>query len=284
MATETQPIAVQWPKEVRLPVVLNFEHHAGESAPTRPGDRPQANVRDQMEYGARRGIWNILEMLDKLGIGATFFVNGVTAENFPEGVRAAHAAGHEIAGMGYNLDKVRTASWEREEAVVRRAKKALAEVCGVDIQGWRCPDYRISPQTFEVLAAEGFVWDSTMLNDDLPYQLKCEAKSLIEIPFTTSTSEKSHVAFPYPMRGGPSGLASVWNNEFDVLYRESDQEPRFLILSLSTWASGRPTPLRTLRKFLERVIAHNDVQFARCSEIAQWCTATASSQAKKVIQ
>lgn len=286
MATETQPIAVQWPKEVRLPVVLNFEHQAGEGAPTRPGDHPQANVRDQMEYGARRGIWNILEMLDKLGIRTTFFVNGVTAETFPEGVRAAHAAGHEIAGMGYNLDRVRTANWEREEAVVRRAKKALAQVCGVDIQGWRCPDYRISPQTFEVLAAEGFVWDSTMLNDDLPYQLKCEVKSLIEIPFTTSTSEKSHVAFPYPMRGGPGGLASVWNNEFDMLYRESDQEPRFLILSLSTWACGRPTPLRTLRKFLERVIAHNDVQFVRCSEIAQWCTAAATvgSQAKKVIQ
>ena len=86
------------------------------------------------------------------------------------------------------------------------------------------------------------------------------------------------------MRGGPSGLASVWNNEFDVLYRESEQEPRFLILSLSTWASGRPTPLRTLRTFLERVIAHNDVQFARCSEIAQWCTAATGSQAKEVIQ
>src|SRR5438270_13543794 len=105
MATEAHPIDVRWPKEVRLPVVLNFEHQAGEAAPMRPGDRPQANVRDQMEYGARRGIWNILEMLDTLGITATFFVNGVTAEEYPEGVRAAHGAGHEIAGMGYNLER-----------------------------------------------------------------------------------------------------------------------------------------------------------------------------------
>jgi peptidoglycan/xylan/chitin deacetylase (PgdA/CDA1 family) len=279
MAIEAQPVDVRWPKEVRLPVVLNFEHQAGEGAPLRPGDRPQANVRDQMEYGARRGIWNILEMLDKLGIKATFFVNGTTAENFPEGVRAAHNAGHEIAGMGYNLDRVRTASREHEERVVRKAAKALADVCGTKIQGWRCPDYRISPQTFDVLAAEGFVWDSTLLNDDVPYRLNCEAKSLIEIPFTTSTTEKAHVAFPYPMRGGPSGIASAWNNEFDVLYRESEGEPRFLILSLTTWATGRPTPLRTLRKFLERVIAHNDVQFARCAEIAQWCGGSADAQA-----
>jgi allantoinase len=279
MAIQAQPIDVRWPKEVRLPVVLNFEHQAGEGAPSRPGDRPQANVRDQMEYGARRGIWNILEMLDKLGIKATFFVNGGTAESFPLGVRAAHDGGHEIAGMGYNLDRVRTASREREESIVRKSAKVLADVCGAKIQGWRCPDYRISPQTFEVLAAEGFTWDSTMLNDDLPYRLDCETKSLIEIPFTTSTMEKGHVAFPYPMRGGPSGIASAWNNEFDVLYRESEREPRFLILSLTTWASGRPTPLRTLRKFLERVIAHNDVQFARCTEIAQWCSGSTAAQA-----
>jgi peptidoglycan/xylan/chitin deacetylase (PgdA/CDA1 family) len=279
MATEEQPIEITWPKELRLPVVLTFEHQAGEGAPMRPGDHPQANVRDQMEYGARRGIWNILEMLDNLGLKATFFVNGVTAETFAEGVRAAHNAGHEIAGMGYNLDRVRTVSREREEAIVRRAARVLADVCGAKIQGWRCPDYRISPQTFEILAAEGFVWDSTMLNDDLPYRLNCEAKSLIEIPFTTSTTERSHVAFPYPVRGGPGGVASAWNNEFDVLYRESEKEPRFLILSLTTWAAGRPTPLRALRQFLERVITHNDIQFARCADIAQWCGGTAGSQA-----
>jgi peptidoglycan/xylan/chitin deacetylase (PgdA/CDA1 family) len=272
MATEVQlPMKTCWPKGVRLPVVVTFEHQSGEGAPMRPGERPNANYHGQLQYGARRGIWHVLELLDTLGIKSTFFVSGVTAEQYPDAVRAAHQAGHEIAGMGYNFDRVRTASREKEQAVVRRAARTLADTCGAAVKGWRCPDYRISPQTFEVLAAEGFVWDSSMLNDDLPYRLDCEAKPLIEIPFTTSTTEKSHVAFPYPMRGGPSGIAAAWNNEFDVLHQESQTEPRFLILSLATWASGRPTPLRTLRKFLERVIAHNDVQFARCVDIADWC-------------
>ena len=73
------------------------------------------------------------------------------------------------------------------------------------------------------------------------------------------------------MRGGPTGLSHVWKNEFDMLYRETDTEPRFMILSLQTWAAGRPAPLRILKPFLERVTAHNDVQFARCCEIATWC-------------
>jgi hypothetical protein len=80
------------------------------------------------------------------------------------------------------------------------------------------------------------------------------------------------------MRGGPSGVASVCNNEFDILYRESANEPRFLILSLQTWAAGRPTPLRTLKTFLTRVIAHNDVKFTQCSDMAEWCGRSAASK------
>lgn len=267
-----------WPNGARLPVVLTFEHTSGEAAPMRPGDRPNANYFGQMEYGGRRGVWNILEMLDGLGIKSTFFVSGVTAEKFPDTVRAVHKAGHEIAGMGYNFEKVRTISREREQAIVRRSAKTLADTCGAQIKGWRCPDYRISPQTFDVLSAEGFRWDSSMLNDDLPYQLDTEGEPLIEIPFTTTTSEKSHVAFPYPMRGGPAGVASVWNNEFDILYRESDKAPRFLILSLQTWAAGRPTPLRTLKTFLTRVMTHNDVHFTQCGDLAGWCSTSPSKK------
>ncbi len=264
-------LETRWPTGVRLPVVLTFEHQAGEGAPLRPGEHPNANNYGQMEYGARRGIWNILELLDRLGIKSTFFVTGVSAEKFPEAVRAAEQAGHEIAGMGYSFERVRSASREREQAIVRRTIKALNDTCGVAIKGWRCPDYRISPQTFEVLATEGFAWDSSILNDDLPYQVHSEGGPLVEIPFTTSTADKAYVAFPYPVRGGPTGLSHVWANEFDVLYREAESSPRFMILSLQTWASGRPTPLRTLRTFLERVTAHNDIRFAMCGEIASWC-------------
>jgi peptidoglycan/xylan/chitin deacetylase (PgdA/CDA1 family) len=254
-------------------VVLTFEHQSGEGTPPKPGDRPNALMGGQIEYGARRGIWNVLELLDRTGIKGTFFVAGNTAEKYPDAVRAAHAAGHDIAGMSYNFEKVRTASRERETSVVRRTVKALQDVCGARITGWRCPDYRVSLQTHDILAAEGFAWDSSVLNDDLPYAFECESGRLIEIPFTMSTADKSFIAFPYPMRGGPDGLANVWDCEFEVLYRESATAPRFMIISMQTWAIGKPTPLRTLRQFLERIQAHNDVRFTRCDEIAAWCTA-----------
>jgi peptidoglycan/xylan/chitin deacetylase (PgdA/CDA1 family) len=225
-----------------------------------------------MQYGARTGIWNILEVLDKLNVKATFFVCGVTAEKYPDAIRAAHKAGHEIAGMSYSFDRVRTASTEREQGMVRKTAKAIEEVCGAKIRGWRCPDYRVSAQTLDILSQEGFTWDSSLLNDDFPSLFDCTGGKLIELPFTTSTADKTYIGYPYPMRGGPDGLANVWDSEFDVLYRESENASRFMILSIQTWATGRPAPLRTLRQFIERVSTHNDTQFARCGEIAAWCS------------
>jgi peptidoglycan/xylan/chitin deacetylase (PgdA/CDA1 family) len=272
MATElASALDFRWPTGVRLPVALTFEHQCGEGTPPRAGDRVNFLIGGQIEYGARRGIWNVLEELDKLNVKATFFTSGNTAEKYPDTVRAAHKAGHEIAGMSYNFEKVRTASREREQAMVRRTVKALQDTCGARIRGWRSPDYRVSHQTLDVLSDEGFAWDSSLLNDDLPYLMDCSGGKLVEIPFSTATADKTYIAFPYPMRGGPDGLANVWECEFEVLYRESADAPRFMIISMQTWAIGRPTPLRTLRRFLEKLSAHNDIQFARCEDIAGWC-------------
>ena len=260
-----------WPPGVRLPVVLTFEHQSGEGAPLFPGERPNYMVGGAMQYGARRGIWNILELLDKYQIKATFFVVGTTAERYPDTARAAAKAGHEIAGMSYAFESARTASTERERSIVRRSAQVLEGISGNRIQGWRCPDYRISPQTHDILAQEGFVWDSSMLNDDLPYFFECGSRHLVEIPFTTSTADKTFVGYPYPQRGGPDGLANVWNNEFEVLYRESEKVPRCLVLSLQTWATGRPATLRVLRQFLDRLAGHEEFRFVRCGELADWC-------------
>jgi peptidoglycan/xylan/chitin deacetylase (PgdA/CDA1 family) len=234
------------------------------------GERPNYMVGGAMQYGARRGVWNILELLEKYRVKATFFVLGTTAEKYPDTVRAAAKAGHEIAGMGYSFASIRTASEEQERANVRRSAKVLEDIAGVKIRGWRCPDYRVSPQTLDILAEEGLVWDSSLLNDDLPYLFETRAKKIVEIPFTTSTADKTYVGYPYPQRGGPDGLASVWNNELDVLYQESEKAPRLMNLSLQTWATGRPASLRVLGRLLERLVGHEEFCFADCGEIADW--------------
>src|SRR4051812_5269148 len=271
MATEVRAISdARWPDGVRLPVVLTFEHQSGEGTPPLPGDRPNYMIGGALEYGGRTGIWNILELLEAYDVAATFFVCGTTAEKYPDAVQAAHKAGHEIAGMSYSFERVRTANAAREQGMVRKTARVLKDICGAEIKGWRCPDYRVSPQTLDILSEERFLWDSSMLNDDLPCLFDCSGGQLIEIPFTTSTADKTFIGYPYPMKGGPDGLFDVWTCEFETLYRESELGTRFMILSIQTWATGRPAPLRTLEQFIERLQTYNDVRFASCGEIAAW--------------
>ena len=108
---------VRWPSGVRLPIMLTFEHQAGEGAPLFAGERPNYMVGGAMQYGARRGIWNILELLDTYRVKATFFVLGTTAEKYPETVQAAAKAGHEIAGMGYGFASIRPQARSRSARV-----------------------------------------------------------------------------------------------------------------------------------------------------------------------
>jgi peptidoglycan/xylan/chitin deacetylase (PgdA/CDA1 family) len=277
VAKEIGPITETcWPSGIRLPVALTFEHQSGEASPRLPGDRPNFMMGGAMEYGARTGIWNILELLDKLDVKATFMICGVTAQKYPESIKAVHAAGHEIAGMSFSFDRVRTMSFERERIIVAQTAKALNDICGAEITGWRCPDYRVSDQTLDVLSEQGLIWDSSYLNDDYPCLFQCAAGHLIEIPFTTSTADKTFIGYPYPQRGGPQALFDVWNSEYEVLHREGERSSRYMMLSLQTWATGRPVPLQALGQFIERVKRDNDAQFTRCSEIAGWCGAGVS--------
>jgi peptidoglycan/xylan/chitin deacetylase (PgdA/CDA1 family) len=274
MAKEIGPITEAcWPSDVRLPVALTFEHQSGEGTPPMPGGRPNYMIGGAIEYGARTGIWNVLELLDKLNVKATFMVCGATAQKYPDSIKAAHKAGHEIAGMSFSFDRVRTMSPDRERAVVVQTARALSDVCGGKIAGWRCPDYRVSDQTLDVLSEQGLTWDSSYLNDDYPCLFDCSGGRMIELPFTTSTADKTFIGYPYPQRGGPQSLFDVWNSEYEVLHREGESTLRYMMLSLQTWAIGRPAPLAALREFIERVKRDNDSQFTRCAEIAAWCNA-----------
>lgn len=264
---------VTWPESLRLPVALTFEVQAGEGAPRLPGDRPNAMVGGAIEYGARVGIWNILEVLAEAGAKATFFVCGTTAESYREMTRAIHAGGHELAGMSYGFDRVRTMSPERERAMVRRSADTLRQIAGTGISGWRCPDYRVSPHTLDVLSMEGFSWDSSLLNDDYPTLFDCAGGEMVELPFTTSTADKTFIGYPYPQRAGPQGLGGVWESEFSVLYKEARRAPRFMILSNQAWATGRPAPLRVLRRFIEQVAAQAGTRFVTCGQLADWSRA-----------
>jgi peptidoglycan/xylan/chitin deacetylase (PgdA/CDA1 family) len=65
------------------------------------GGATDARSLSRGEFGPRVGIPRLLELCERLGITATFFTPGHTADTFPETAATIAAAGHEIAAHGY---------------------------------------------------------------------------------------------------------------------------------------------------------------------------------------
>src|SRR5437879_5729831 len=90
-----------WRRDARVAVALSFncDHETIplRDAETRPGKLSQG------EYGSRVGARRIMDLLDRRGIRATFFMPAVSAMLHPEEARAYVDAGHEIGIHGWIL-------------------------------------------------------------------------------------------------------------------------------------------------------------------------------------
>ncbi len=71
------------------------------------------------EYGARAGVWRILDLFSARDLPLTAFAVGRALELNPEIGRALSAAGHEVAGHGYRWIDYRTVSEEEERRHIR---------------------------------------------------------------------------------------------------------------------------------------------------------------------
>ncbi|MCJ7443257.1 MAG: polysaccharide deacetylase family protein [Methanotrichaceae archaeon] len=104
----------------------------------------------------------ILDLLDKYGIHATFFIQGLVAENYPELIEQIFDQGHEIAYHGYShkpLYEMNEMDFEREIEISMRSLSRFRPV------GFRAPSFSLTNDTkwaLKILADHGFKYDSSV--------------------------------------------------------------------------------------------------------------------------
>lgn len=115
---------------------------------------------------------SILDLLAKTDNRATFFWLGWCAERHPGWVRRVAEAGHEIACHGWGhraLDQLADDEFRDE---LRRTRALLEDLGGRPVRGFRAPSLSLGPTTawmLEVLAEEGFAYDSSLLTTALRF-------------------------------------------------------------------------------------------------------------------
>ncbi len=106
---------------LRVALTFDAEH------PDRPNARP----------GTQEAL---IDLLDREGIRATFFVQGRWAETFPDTARLIGTAGHLVGSHSFYHARMPLFSDSGLDTDVRDAEHVLIDILGVDPKPWfRCP-------------------------------------------------------------------------------------------------------------------------------------------------
>jgi polysaccharide deacetylase family protein (PEP-CTERM system associated) len=119
-------------------------------------DRPHEAL--ERETGA------VLDLLDELGVRATFFLLGMTVANHRDLTQEVVRRGHEPACHGYAHRRVYDQSRDEFRADVERALEVIHDVTGRTPLAYRAPAFSINrrtPWAYEILGDAGLRYDSS---------------------------------------------------------------------------------------------------------------------------
>jgi len=122
---------------------------------------------DWDDYPTRveRNTNRVLDVFAAHDVRATFFTLGWVAERHPELIRRIVDEGHELGSHGFAHFRVFEQSPEEFRDGVRRTKRTLEDIGGVEVRGYRAATFSIGEGNlwaFEVLAEEGHVYSSSV--------------------------------------------------------------------------------------------------------------------------
>src|SRR6516162_6212603 len=236
---------LRWPNGKRLAVMIttNLEYWDVTKDTPKPfypggpgivgGDLP-GNVYDNpnwtwREYGQRVGVWRMFDIFDEFGVPSTCTMNAKIGLERRAVIDAALKRGWEIIAHNYvQTELLADYSFDenKEREVIRETLRVYEEVCGKPAKGWLSSSLRCTLNTVDIIAEEGLIFTTDLLNDDQPYLIETRSgKSIVSIPYTSEVND-----FTVFMRQGQdvNGAFNVFKEQFDWLYRESAVSGRFM--------------------------------------------------------
>lgn len=253
----------RWPDGCRCAVVLSFDFDAeSDELRSTPGKIvPLSKGR----YGPTVGVNRLLNLLEDFSVPGTFFVPGWVAENYREIVREIQGRKFEIAGHGYLHEKVSDLTLEEEKLVLRKCVEGIRQAIGTNPIGYRAPWFDFGKHSLELLTKFGFEYDSSLMNQDLPYFIKVDgvSKLLVELPVDWCLDD--YPAFEVD-RKSPRQVREIWQAEFNALYSDCS----LFNLTMHPECIGRPARIQMLRDFVRYMKSKPKVWFTSAIELAEW--------------
>lgn len=268
----TERPRLTWPDGARVAlwVVPNIEVFSlEEKVPIAAGgsgrapDIPQWSVRD---YGARVGVWRLMDALTEVGIRGTVALNSEVCDVYPPIIDACMKLRWEL--MGHNESNTRRLNEippEDERRVIQSVAVRIEKATGKRPAGWLGAGLQETWNTLDHLVAEGYRYVADWVNDDQPYVMSVGGKPLVSVPYSYEINDKP--AFESQHRT-PEEFDAMIRRQFDVLYREGASSGRVMAICLHPYIIGVPHRIDALRSALAYICGHQGVWRTTGAEIA----------------
>jgi allantoinase len=204
------------------------------------------------DYGNRVGIHRVLSALDSASVVPTFAVSTRLFEREPLLRDRIVGRGDEIMCHSWSMDTAHAGGLdeEAERELVARSVGRLRELTGQPVRGWLSPGKLNSPNTPDLIAAEGIEYFCDWVNDEVPYRWNVASGELWSMPLPTEISDTFTLV---DNLHSEESWADQVGDAADLLHAEAaEQGGRILALTVTPWLLGQPHRI----KHLERVLDH----------------------------
>lgn len=266
------PTDFLWPNDKRIAIFfrVSFEWWSDDKWPgigpmgnPLKAGVPDLNAVGWAEYGHRRGIFRILDVLARQKIKATVNVSGIMAERYPSTVRSITDAGHEVVAHSYTMDMIPAyLSEDEEKANIRRTTELIEKATGKRPKGWISPRSTPSLRSPRLLAEAGYEWHGDTLNDDLPYLIQYPDRSIVAFPNNTEVND-----LPLYMRYGnsPRVYVEIFEDWLESV-RKRETGPVRMDPAIHTHVFGRQPGLSMYERVIEIAKGSDDIWIGTRSE------------------
>lgn len=261
---------LRWPNGafVALWVIPNIEVFALDERITPESTHvpsvPEFGVRD---YGARVGIWRIMDVLERHGVRATVALNSEVCDVYPEIVKAGVDLDWEY--MGHNESNTRRLSGlspDEETRVVRGVFDRIERQTGRRPAGWLGSGLQETWNTLDNLIDAGAQYVADWVNDDQPVRMTPGGRQIVSLPYSMELNDKP--AFERFNRT-PEEFEGMIRRQFSVLYREGATSGRVMAIALHPYLTGMPHRIDALDQALGFIMGHPHVWAATGEEIVR---------------
>ena len=277
LTDEVSPSGIVWPSgKAAVSIVVDYGVPAG------------ANGIDEAAITFAQTVWGrsvsgdwLIDCLNARGMKATFAVPLAMARAFPDSVRRAREAGHEIAAGSFAKEDVEHLSLDEERERIERTFSGLAELTGARPARWFSlprtgddyPGGSVSDATAELLLSCGCEYMGNSMADDIPHYWITDfeqRQTLLALPYYYVMDAQFFIFFPGIGKG--SGLVQArtlwenWSAELEGVRRYGRQATFVIQPYLMEFGAAR----QVLDKLLETIAEDADLWLATSMECAAY--------------